>query len=310
MRRRRWTAPLVACVAALLAAYSAGAQAPTAGGFAAGGNQKPVSIEAEQGIEWQQNNHVYIARGHAKATRGDDTVYADTLYAYYRPAKSAAPTQPSQAPGASAAKPEASGPFSNSSTEIYRVEADGNVRLTTPTQTIYGDHAVYDVDKAMLVVTGKKLRLLTPRDTVTARDSLEWYDQKQLAVARGDAMAVRDAKRVRGDVLTAQMEKLPNGSSHISHINAQGHVMVASLNEIARGDEGVYNLDTGIATLIGHVSLTRGDNELRGQYAVVDLNRNVGQLLSAPPSAKFTGANPPRVEGLFMPRSKSGAATQ
>ncbi len=48
-------------------------------------NGKPIDIAAEDGIEWQQNNHVYIARGHAKATRGDDTVVADTLYAYYRP---------------------------------------------------------------------------------------------------------------------------------------------------------------------------------------------------------------------------------
>ena len=40
---------------------------------------KPVAIEAENGIEWQQNNRVYIARGNAKATRGDGTVTADTL---------------------------------------------------------------------------------------------------------------------------------------------------------------------------------------------------------------------------------------
>ena len=33
-------------------------------------NNKPITIEADHGIEWQQNNRVYIARGHAKATRG------------------------------------------------------------------------------------------------------------------------------------------------------------------------------------------------------------------------------------------------
>jgi lipopolysaccharide export system protein LptA len=294
----------------LLAAPVARAQAPTAGGLAAGDTQKPVSIEADKGIEWQQANHVYIARGHAKATRGDTTVYADTLYAYYRPAKSTAAPKNGGDSAASAPKPATAGAFGDGSTEIYRLEADGNVRLATPTQTVYGDHAVYDVDKAMLVVTGKDLRLVTPRDTVTARDSLEWYDRKQLAVARGDAVAVREGKRVRGDVLTAQVEKPPNGSSHISRINAQGHVLVASQDEIARGDKGVYNLDTGIATLMGNVTLTKGDNELRGQYAVVDLNRNVGHLLSVPPSAKFTGAHPPRVEGLFVPHKKSGAGTQ
>ncbi|HZB92849.1 MAG TPA: hypothetical protein VE397_15490, partial [Stellaceae bacterium] len=48
-------------------------------------NGKPIEIEADDGIEWQQNNRVYIARGNAKATRGQTTVFADTLTAFYRP---------------------------------------------------------------------------------------------------------------------------------------------------------------------------------------------------------------------------------
>ena len=30
---------------------------------------------------------------------------------------------------------------------------------------------------------------------MTARDSLEWYDQKQIAVARGDAVAVKRGRK-------------------------------------------------------------------------------------------------------------------
>ena len=57
----------------------------------------------------------------------------------------------------------------------------------------------------MLVVTGKGLKIVTPRDTITARDSLEWYDTQQIGVARGDAVAMRGDRIVRGDVLTAQV---------------------------------------------------------------------------------------------------------
>jgi lipopolysaccharide export system protein LptA len=184
------------------------------------------------------------------------------------------------------------------------MEADGHVRIATETQTIYGDHAVYDLDRALLVVTGKHLKLETPRDTVTARDDFEWYDDKQLAVARGDAVAVREGKRVAGDVLTAEVEKDKTGASHISRIDAQGNVLVSSADQIARGDAGVYNVDTGIATLTGRVTITRGDNELRGQYGVVDLNNNVSRLLSAPPSAKLTAGGPTRVAGMLIPREK------
>ncbi len=195
--------------------------------------------------------------------------------------------------------------FDSGSTQVYRIEADGHVVFATPTQTAYGDHAVYDVDKALLVLTGKNLKIVTPQDTVTARDSLEWYDQKQMGVARGDALAVRQGpapKSIRGDVLIAEVAKTDNQASHISKVDAHGNVVLTSQDEIAHGDAAVYNLETGIATLTGHVSLTRGDNELRGQYGVVDTNRNVARLLSAPPAAQLTGPHP-RVEGLLIPHA-------
>ena len=166
-----------------------------------------------------------------------------------------------------------------------------------------GDHGIYDVDSAVLVMTGKGLKIVTQRDTITARDSIEWYDQKQLGVARGNAVALRADRRVRGDVLTAQVEKQANGQSRVSRIDANGNVLVSSPGQIARGDAGVYNLDTGIATLTGHVRLTRGENELRGRYAVVDLNTNVSRLLSAPPGPQVAGRDG-RVEGLIVPRPK------
>ncbi len=278
-------------------------------GLTAQDSNKPISIEADQGIEWQQNNHVYIARGHAKATRGQATVFGDTLIAYYRLV-----ARPGA--GTSAAAPEhkaAPGPgdaIGGNSTEIYRLEATGNVRIATETQTVYGDHAVYDVDRTLLVVTGKNLRLETPRDTLTARDSLEWYDDKQLAVARGDAVAIREGKRLRGDVLTAAVTRTPNEASHISRVDAQGNVLVSSQDQIARGDAGVYNVETGIATLTGRVTLTRAENELRGQYAVVDLNNNVSHLLSAPPTTRLTEGRPARVQGLLVPRQKPAAPAQ
>ncbi len=262
----------LACAQAIGGAASFGKTGPD--------DHRPLDIEAEQGIEWQQNNEVYIARGNAKATRGNATLYADTLIAHYRPAQPAGPTAGPKPENASA---------TSGSTEIYRVEADGHVRLQTETQTVYGDHGVYDVDRATAVVTGKNLRLITPRDTVTARDSLEWYDEKQVAVARGDAVAIQDTKRLAGDVLVAQVVKPPDEASRISRIDAQGHVLVSTINEIARGASGVYNVDTGIATLAGGVTITRGDKTLRGQYGVVDMNKNVSRLLSSLPGGTPEG---------------------
>src|SRR5260370_19362498 len=151
------------------------------------GDNSPIQIQADSGIEWQQDAHVYIARGNAIVTRGPGEIHADTLIAHYRQAKGGGN------PGAN--------------TEIYRVEAEGRVTLKRDAQTVVGDRAVYDVDQAIAVVTGKGLQLTTPTDTVTARDSLDWYDQQQVAVARGNAVATRNGKTIKGDVLTAYMVK-------------------------------------------------------------------------------------------------------
>jgi len=283
----------------------------------AASEDRPIAISATSGIEWQQDAQAYIARGNATAKRGTTEVYADTLTAHYRPIKAA-----------------------GGETEIYRLNADGHVTIKGETQTVVGDQALWDVDQQMGIVTGKALKLTTTTDVVTARDSLEWYDQKQVAVARGDAVAVREnVKRVRADVLTAHMTKgktnaaetksgarptkpapsspatkpgasagLPGGgeSSRISRIDAQGNVIVSTATDIGRGDYGVYNADTGLVTLLGNVTITRGDNTIRGQYAVVDLNNNVSRMM---PTAGKPGAASSRVEGLFIRQNQSDAAT-
>jgi len=268
---------------------------------------KPTTIEANEGIEWRQNSHVYIARGRATAKRGNGTVIADTLTAHYRP--TAKPQ--AGAPQADTGKPDGGRTdLLGTGSQIYLVEADGHVELLGPTQHAYGDHGVYDVDAGTMVLTGSNLRLETKQDTVTARDSLEWHDKEQLAVARGDAVALRENKRIRADVMTAEVTRDDKGAQRISRIDAEGDVTVSSQDQTGRGDAGVYNVDTGITTLIGHVKLTRGQNELRGQYAVVDMNKNIYRLLSAPPSETLRSGRPTRVEGLFVPRQQESAPSQ
>src|ERR1700730_12297609 len=290
---------------------------------------RPIEVSADQGIEGQQDAQVYIARGNAMAKRGATEVHADTLTAHYRPSKG---TDGKGTDGKVSGEKETGG-----ETEIYRLDADGHVTIKGERQTVVGDQAVYDVDQQIGIVTGKALKMTTATDMVTARDSLEWYDQKQIAVARGDAFAVRDVKVIRADVLTAHMTKdkpplaaakpdkalpaaaqtkprnaaMPLGatdeSSRISRVDAQGHVLVSTQTDVGRGDYGVYNADSGIATLLGNVTVTRGPNTVRGEYAVMDLNNNISRMMAAPATP---GAAPTRVEGLFVRQDQAGAPSR
>jgi lipopolysaccharide export system protein LptA len=318
MRAKRFVQALVlaglVCVGGLTGSPRAAAQGLSLSGVS---EDRPIEVSADHGIEWQQDAQVYIARGNAMAKRGATEVHADTLTAHYRPSKGAGGNK------------ETGG-----ETEIYRLDADGHVTIKGERQTVVGDQAVYDVDQQIGIVTGKVLKMTTATDVVTARDSLEWYDQKQIAVARGDAVAVRDVKVIRADVLTAHMTKdkpppaagkpekavpaatpakprnaaMPLGaadeSSKISRVDAQGHVLVSTQTDVGRGDYGVYNADSGIATLLGNVTVTRGPNTIRGEYAVMDLNNNISRMMAAP-AAPGTAAM--RVEGLFVRQDQAGA---
>jgi hypothetical protein len=52
------------------------------------------------------------------------------------------------------------------------------------------------------------------------------------------------------------------------------------------------------------VTLAKGDNVLRGQYGVVDLNKNVSHLLAQPPSVNATEGQSAQVYGTLEPRPK------
>jgi lipopolysaccharide export system protein LptA len=267
----------------------------------------PIAITATDGIEWRQQQREVIARGNAKAVRQNVTVTADRLVAFYRP-KNGTPQPPqTQAQPVSAANPDTGG------NEVYRVQAEGHVRIFTPTDEVLGDRATYDMDQAVLVVTGHALRLTTPNDVLTARDTLEYWSQKHMAVARGDAVVVtKDGRRLGADTLVAyttetaaaptraaaaQAPQQANedplaASGKLQKVDAFGNVVVRTVTDTAIGDRAVYVPDTGIARLAGNVRITRGQNQLNGSEAEVNMKTGIAQLLSG---------SHERVHGLVVP---------
>ena len=95
----------------------------------------PIAITASDGIEWRQEQREVIARGNARAVRQNVTVTADRLIAFYRPKNGAGAAQPAQSVANGA---------DTGGNEIYRVQAEGDVRIFTPTDQALGDRAVYD----------------------------------------------------------------------------------------------------------------------------------------------------------------------
>lgn len=266
----------------------------------------PVEVTATDGIEWRQAEQVVIARGNARAVRAEVTVTADRLIARYRPGAGQAQGQAQGRAG----EPTAGG-------ELWRLEAEGRVRIATATDTAQGDRAVYDIDQAVLVLSGRDLALTTPQQRITAADSLEYWSARKMAVARGNALVVEPAenRRVGADTLVAYFRdapaptpasrpaanpaNAPPGSGRLDRVEAFGNVEIRTAEEVVRGERAVYSGVTGLARLLGGVRITRGDNQLNGREALVNMNTGVARIVSAPGQ---------RVQGLVVPQQGGPAA--
>ena len=271
----------------------------------------PITITAVDGVDWQQSQQIVVARGDAHAVRGDTTVIADTLTAHYR---KKAPT--GAAPAATTTTPATKDPNSDitGSNEIYRLDADGHVTINTPTDIAFGDKAVYDIDQAVLVMTGAHLRLKTPTETITARDRMEYWSMQRKSVGWGNALVVgNDGRSVKADILVSYSDPAPHrtpgatpppaktgdsdlNAGQINRVDAFGHVVVRTQTDIVTGDDGVYLPETNLARVIGDVTITHGLSELHGQDAIVNLKTGIAHLLPG------SGA---RIQGLLVPNDHS-----
>ncbi|MGF1640009.1 MAG: LptA/OstA family protein [Rhodospirillales bacterium] len=269
---RSVTLLLVLAAAVVLVPFSSAAQTLSIG---SGPSAPPIDVRAERGIEWLRGERIIRAIGDVRALRGDLEVRADVLSAHYR----------ERADG---------------NTEVWRVVGDGNVRITTPSETAYADKGVYDLDSAVVVLSGATpVRLVTAEAEVTADRQIEFRPETQTLVAQGNAIAVKGDSRLKAETLTAHFSRETGEGSRLKRVEAAGDVHLTTPNEVLRADRGVYDLETGIASLLGSVRITRGENQLNGCRAEIDMNAGRSKIFGCGPGED--GGR--RVRGLIQPEA-------
>ncbi|MBL4748224.1 MAG: hypothetical protein JKY17_05480 [Magnetovibrio sp.] len=252
----------------------------------AGSSGEPLSIDAQGGIEWNQKEKTFIAAGPAKATRGLMVLDADELRAYYRD-------------------------NTQGGSEIFRLDAIGHVRITTPGRIATGGYAIYDVDKSVIVLKdGNPVKMVSGSDVITAQGQLEFWDLKNIAVARGQAKAVHLDKQIQSEVMTVHFVSTKAGKTEVGRIEAFDSVQIDTANEQVFSDRAAYNVPSGLVRLTGSVKIKRGTDILKGCSADIDLNTGINRLntcddaLGANVNQK-SAAPSGRVHGVLSPRKKS-----
>lgn len=242
---------------------------------------------------YDRNQQTVTLTGGARAQRGDITVDGDVLIGYLR----------HKAPS-----PQKNSSSGDSSMELYRVEARGHVHVYNLRDQGWGDHGLYDVDKAVMIMTGKNMKFTTPRQTMTARDLVEYYPNTHVSIGRGNAtVTTTDGHRIMADVLESiglsDQQKARNAAdaarngqsssnSNLDRAYGWGHVVIRTKSQTATGDRGVYLFGPQLARLIGHVRVTQGDNQNNGSQAIVNMKTGISHMLP--------GTDSP-IQGLVVP---------
>ncbi len=265
---------LIALAALLALAAPLGAVAQDqSSAFDFGGSQ-PIEISADNGIEWNREAQTYTASGNAVAVQGTSELHADKLIATY----------------------------GGGGSQIDHVTAEGAVKIMSPSQTAYGDRAEYDQVKRLLVMTGSGLKIVNPNETVTARDSLEYWQDQDSLVAKGDVVILKsDGTRIDGDQVTSYFRRNAEGKREAFQVKAEGNVKIDTGKEIATCQRAVYDPATKIAVLTGNVILTQNKNVFRGARAEIDMAKGISRLLPAEGQ---------RVRTTIQPKQNSNQGSQ
>ncbi len=246
-------------------------------------SDQPIEITAGKAVEWIRNEKKYIARENVVVKQGNVTITSDLLTADYREG-------------------------AQTSMEIWQLTAEGNVTIADDKNTAYGDVGVYDVTTGIATLTGQNLRLVSPDQTVTASEKMEYFSNERKARAVGNAKVVRAADTLSANAMTAffkdgaQTETKPTGNSplggggNLDRLEAEGNVVIKTPDETLTGNRGVYKAATNTAELIGNVKVMREKNVLEGTRAEVNLTTNVSKMFA-------DESKDGRVRGVFFPGS-------
>ncbi len=110
-----------------------------------------------------------------------------------------------------------------------------------------------------------------------AADRIEVQDNANRAIFSGNVKIVQNEMTLTAARVTVLYDKPPAGSAsdagpQVQRMDASGSVYVVDPSETARGDFGVYDTQRRLITMLGNVTLTRGQSIVHGARLVMDLD--------------------------------------
>jgi lipopolysaccharide export system protein LptA len=144
-------------------------------------------------------------------------------------------------------------------------------------------------------------------------DKLVYYDKERKAVYSGNVVVIQGDTKMTCSAMTVFLDRAPTQEaskpaaesspatdSGVKRLEAAGPVTVVSKTQVATGDRGSYDKAEDKVWLIGHVTLSDGQNVTKGDKLTYDLKNGLATI--------DTSAKSGRVHGQFVPKSNADAS--
>ena len=238
----------------------------------------PIHIEADEMLYSSQQDKA-VATGNAWASQRNKKIYADVLIAEFEEVSSAGSTE-------------------NSSRELQKLYAEGNVRMTTPTEELTGGReAIYTVPTEELLVYGEDILLKGEKGSLRAHEKMIYNKDASHALAYGDVELVMPRKVLKAPFVEAFF--MPTDSSNVQNKGAEkkggieeessdlqlkeayanGGVTIQTPTYVSLSEEAFYNAQAGKADLYGNVKISDGRNTFEGPCGQYDEKTEVSKLV-------------------------------
>ena len=218
-------------------------------------------VEADESIEWNQEEGYYIAKGKAVAKHGDSYISANVLLAYYNPIIS--------------------------SREIVKIVANGDVKFSDNLHSGTAFSATYDLVNETYELKGPNALINGPEGSTLAKSKITYDKNKRIInlIEKGK-INLKNGRKLDAEKIEIILDK----NDKFVQINAVGNVKVVQKSgSVATSEFANYDKNSDIAILTQSVEIRDGFNFLRGEKAEINFTSGISKILPNEKGGKVVG---------------------
>jgi len=219
-----------------------------------------LEIEASDFLEWNQENKSYIAKGDAIVTQGEHTIKADKIIAFYE---------------------------SEENRDITRIQAAGSVKFSNVSGSGYSDSLIYEMNTQTVTLNGNENYFESEEFIAQSSNQIQFNEINGILNLQDDAMiSISQAKKIEAQWLEIEL----SDDGKLTTINAEGDVkLTEEAGRIAYSSSAFYEAKNGNMTLSDSVEILDGNNQLRGDKAIINMETGYSKILAGSENERVTG---------------------